>query len=151
MSDDKNLGDDLNDMMGDAKRGAREFADDAKRTAHNFSEDTKRESRGFENDVHKVMGDGKNIAMIAHLTIIGWIIALVMNSNPKNAFASFYIRQMLGLMIMAFIFSFIPIVGWFLNIGVFVLWIISLIGALNGELKLTPGVGAYFQDWFKSL
>lgn len=151
MDDDKNLGDDFDDVLGDAKRGAKEFGDDAKRTAHNFSEDAKRESREFENDVHKVMGDGKNIAMIAHLTLIGWIIALVMNSNSKNEFASFYIRQMLGLMIMAFILWFIPIVGWILNLGMLVLWVLSLMGALNGEKKLTPGVGVYFQDWFKSL
>lgn len=38
MSDDKNLGDDLDDMLGDAKKGAREFAEDTKRTAHEFSE-----------------------------------------------------------------------------------------------------------------
>ena len=151
MSNNDNLGNDLDDMLDDAKKDARNFADDTKRVAHNFSEEAKRESRDFGNDVNKVMADGKNIALIAHITLIGWIIAIVMNSNSKNEFASFYIRQMLGLMIIAFILSFIPFVGWILNIGMLVLWIISLMGALNGEKKLTPGVGAYFQDWFKSM
>lgn len=151
MSDNKNLSDDLDDMLGDAKRSAREFANETKKTAREFAEDTKRTANDFETDFNKVKSDGKNVAIIAHLTIIGWIVAIIMNSNPKNEFASFYIRQMLGLMICAFILSFIPVIGWILSLGIFILWIVSLIGALNGEEKLTPGIGQYFQDWFKSL
>lgn len=162
MSDNENLGNDLDDMLDDAKKSSNEFADDtrrtahnfnedAKRTAHNINEDAKRESRDFGNDVNKVMADGKNIALIAHITLIGWIVALVMNSNSKNEFGSFYIRQMLGLMIIALVLSFIPFVGWILNLGMLVLWILSLMGALSGEKKLTPIVGEYFQDWFKSM
>jgi uncharacterized membrane protein len=151
MSDDKNLGNDLDDMLDDAKKGANDFSEGAKRTANEFSEGARRGANAFENDVDKVMSDGKNIALIAHITLIGWIIALVMNNEKKNRFASFYIRQMLGLMICAFILSFIPMIGWFLNIGLLILWILSLVSALNGEEKLTPVVGAYFQDWFKSL
>ena len=140
MATERNFGDDLDDMLGDAKRGANKFADDTRRTANEF-----------EDDINKVKSDGKNVAIISHLTLIGWIIALVMNNNPKSEFASFYIRQMLGLMICSLILSFIPVVGWILSIILFVLWIISLIGALNGEMKLTPGIGHLFQDWFKSL
>lgn len=140
MSDNRNLGDDLDDMLDDAKKGANEFSEGAKRTANDF-----------ENQTNKNMNDGKNIALIAHITLIGWIVALVMNNNSKSEFASFYIRQMLGLMIIAFVLSFIPFVGWILNLGMLILWILSLIGAVNGEKKLTPGLGAYFQDWFKSL
>lgn len=151
MSDNENLGKDLDDMLDDANKNANEFADNTRRTTQNFSEDAKRESREIGHDANKVMVDGKNIAMIAHITLIGWIVALVMNNNSKNEFASFYIRQMLGLMICAFILSFIPFVGWILNLGMLVLWILSLIAALNNEKKLTPVLGAYFQDWFKSL
>lgn len=97
------------------------------------------------------LNDGKNIAIIAHITLIGWVIALVMNNNSKNEFASFYIRQMLGLMIVSFLLYFIPIIGWIINIAVMVLWLLSVIGAAGGEKKLTPVLGAYFQDWFKSL
>ena len=97
------------------------------------------------------LNDGKNIAIIAHITLIGWVIALVMNNNSKNEFASFYIRQMLGLMIISFLLYFIPIIGWIINIAVIVLWILSVIGAAGGEKKLTPVLGVYFQDWFKSL
>jgi len=95
--------------------------------------------------------DGKTKAIVAHLTWIGWIIALVLNSNEKDEFASFYIRQNLGLMLAGTILTFIPVVGWILAIVVFVFWIISLIASIQGEKKETPYLGAYFQDWFKML
>lgn len=94
--------------------------------------------------------DGKTKAIVAHLTLIGWIIALVLNSQQKDEFASFYIRQMLGLIILNFVWI-IPILGWIVGIVVLVLWILSIIGAASGEQKLTPVVGQYFQDWFKAL
>lgn len=144
MAENNNLGDDLKKTFDDttdhAKQKANEFTEGAKRTAHEF-----------ENDINQVSKDGKNIALIAHITLIGWIIAFVMNNNTKSDFASFYIRQLLGIGLCALVLNFIPFLGWILNLGVFVLWIMSLIGALNGEKKLTPVLGAYFQDWFKSL
>ncbi|WP_372752871.1 DUF4870 domain-containing protein [Mariniflexile sp.] len=97
------------------------------------------------------LSDGKNIAIIAHITLIGWIIAFVMNNNIKNEFASFYIRQMLGLMLAALVCSFVPVLGWILNLAMLALWIISFIGAFEGQKKLVPILGEYFQDWFKSL
>ncbi|WP_445734467.1 DUF4870 domain-containing protein [Mariniflexile sp.] len=133
MSDEKNINDNLND-------DANQFADHRQDPAPQFTENAK-----------PILYDGKNVAIIAHITLIGWIIALFMNNNTKNEFASFYIRQMLGLMIVAFILSFIPFVGWILNIIMLVLWIISLLGAFEGQKKLVPVLGEYFQDWFKSL
>ncbi|WP_233530597.1 DUF4870 domain-containing protein [Gelidibacter salicanalis] len=150
MANDQNLGDDLDDMLDDSQETEREFTDHTKQSANEFTEDAKRATRNLENDVNAIAKDGKNIALIAHLTLIGWIVALVMNNNTKSDFASFYIRQMLGLMLCAIVLSVIPLVGWILNLGLLVLWIMSLIGAVNGEKKLTPVVGDYFQDWFKS-
>jgi len=49
--------------------------------------------------------EGKTIAIIAYLTLIGFIIAIVMNSSKKSAFASFHIRQMLGLMLLSLLIS----------------------------------------------
>lgn len=94
--------------------------------------------------------DGKTKAIVAHITLIGWIIALVLNSQEKDEYASFYIRQMLGLLIISFL-GFIPLLGIIFGIAALVLWIISLIGAASGEMKPSPIVGQYFQDWFKAL
>ncbi|HKI88475.1 MAG TPA: hypothetical protein VKA38_05560 [Draconibacterium sp.] len=95
--------------------------------------------------------DGKTKAIVAHITIIGWIIALVVNSNEKDEIASYYIRQTLGIYLLGIVLSIIPvinIIGW---IVVFIFWLLSLIGAIQDEKKETPVVGKYFQDWFKSI
>ena len=148
MADDKNLSDDLDDMIGSAKEGAKKAAGKAEEFAH----DAKEAASDFANDAKEVLSDGKNVAIIAHITLIGWIIALVMNNGDKKSdFASFYIRQMLGLGLSLLLLGFIPLIGWILGLIIVILWVMSLIGALSGEMKLTPVLGEYFQDWFKSL
>lgn len=95
--------------------------------------------------------DGKAKAIVAHIFLLGWIIALVLNMNDKDELASFYIRQLLGIYIFSIVISIIPIIniiGW---IVVLVFWILSLIGSINGEKKETPWVGKYFQEWFKAI
>ena len=151
MANDQNLGDDLNNMLDDQQEPRREYTGNTQHTTNDFREEAKYTAPPLENDLDAAMKEGKNIALIAHLTLIGWIIAIVMNSNAKNEFASFYIRQVLGLGLCLLLLNFIPILGWILNIGIIVLWVISLIGAVGGEKKLTPILGVYFQDWFKSL
>lgn len=144
MAENTNFENDLNTSFDNT-------TDQAKQSANEFAERAKQTTQEFENDVNAVSKDGKNIALIAHLTLIGWIIAFVMNNNTKSEFGSFYIRQVLGLGLCGLVLSFIPVLGWIVSLGILVLWIMSLIGALNGEKKLTPGLGAHFQDWFKSL
>jgi uncharacterized membrane protein len=158
----KDLNDDLDDLLGEDKEptrksertfgdSAREFGDDAKRKTNEFSDDAKQSANEFSHDAKRALDNGKNIAIIAHITLIGWIIALVMNNEKKSEFASFYIRQVLGIMLLGFVCSFIPIIGWFAWIFVLVLWVMSLISALNGQKKPILLLGEQFQDWFKSL
>lgn len=95
--------------------------------------------------------DGKTKAIVAHITWVGWLIALIVNSSQRDEITSFYIRQLLGLYLFGLVITFVPvinIIGWIL---VLVFWILSLIGAVNGEMKETPIVGRYFQDWFKGM
>lgn len=113
----------------------------------NFEDGAYKETHKFSHDILK---DGKTIAIIAHMTIIGWIIAYFMNSKNKNAYASFYIRQALGVMLGILIFSFIPVIGWYIAMAFFVLWVISLVGSLSGELKHIPFFGNRFQGWFNT-
>ena len=108
---------------------------------------------------------GKTRAIIAHLTLIGWIIALVQNGSDKNSDASFYIRQMLGLLILMIgvqilstIFAFIPflgiiivLVGWLASLAIMGAWIYSLVSAINGKKEPTPFIGGLFQKWFATM
>jgi uncharacterized membrane protein/uncharacterized protein YjbJ (UPF0337 family) len=162
MSDDnKSLSDDLNDMLGDAKEGAKkaadkagEFAEDTKEKASEFAEEAKASAKEFAEDAKEVLSDGKNVAIIAHLWWIGWIIAIVMNNGNKTELGSFYIRQTIGLLVLSIInygvYFISPFLGAVTGVVVFVLWLMSLIGSLSGEKKPLPIIGDQFQDWFKS-
>ena len=43
---------------------------------------------------------GKTTAIVAYITIVGCLIAITMNIEPKNAFARFHIRQAFGIHIL---------------------------------------------------
>ena len=104
----------------------------------------------------------KTRAIVAHITLIGWIIALVQNSSDKQEHASFYIRQMLGIMIVGIgvqiigmFLIFIPVIGtliWGLALLVVLgAWIYSLVQSINGKKEPLPFVGQYFQQWFAGM
>lgn len=150
------LGEKASEKFDDAKEAASESYDDAKEAAGEFADDVKKEANEFKENVKDTFSpdnpdSGKTVAIIAHLTLVGWIIALIMNNGNKTEVGSFYIRQVLGIMLLGLVVSWIPIVnliGWIL---IAVLWVISLVGAFSGEQKKVFLVGDYFQDWFKSL
>ncbi|MDA9774637.1 hypothetical protein N9B82_06730 [Saprospiraceae bacterium] len=109
------------------------------------------------NTVAKAM-DGKTVALIAHLTWVGLLIAFIVNNDNSSSIGSFYIRQNIGLFLLAVVLgalSVIPILGWIIGaVGgllLLILWIMSLINALAGKEKPLPVVGNLFQDWFKGI
>jgi uncharacterized membrane protein len=104
------------------------------------------------------VNEGKTIAIIAYITIIGLIIAFVMNNDKKNTFASYHIKQSLGLALTGLalgMIGMVPILGWIINFfGLFVLlymWIMGLINAINGQEKAVPILGNKYLEWFKNL
>ncbi len=112
----------------------------------------------MENETKTTNTEGKNTAIIAYITIIGLIIAFVMNNDKKNTFASYHIRQSLGLALTAVALSvigIIPILGWLISFFgfffVLVLWIVGLINAINSKEKPLPVLGKKFEEWFKDI
>jgi len=93
----------------------------------------------------------KVVAIVSYLTLIGWIVALIINMNKKTDLGSFHIRQSLLIMIVGLVLSWIPIIGWLLAIVLFIFWIMGLVYAIQGQMKEVPIIGKYAQDWFKSL
>ncbi|HEY9170024.1 MAG TPA: hypothetical protein VIN72_11095 [Lutibacter sp.] len=109
-------------------------------------------------DNTSIIIEGKNIAIIAYITVIGLIIAFVMNNDKKEPFASYHIKQSLGLALTGLalgVIGMIPILGWIINIlGIFVLlymWIIGLMNAINGKESTVPFLGEKYKEWFKNL
>ncbi|WP_281542108.1 YtxH domain-containing protein [Maribacter aestuarii] len=163
----KDLGDKAEEAFDDAKEKTKEFTEDTKKKAKEFTEDTKKKANEFGDKAEEAAKDfkedvkqtfdpkspdsGKTVAILAHITIIGWIVAIIMNSQNKTEFGSYYIRQTLGIWIIAIILNFIPVVGCFASLICLVLIIISLVNAANDKMVPTVGVGHLFQDWFKSL
>ncbi|HRE78994.1 MAG TPA: hypothetical protein PLL09_14340 [Flavobacterium sp.] len=103
------------------------------------------------------MEQNKNAAIVAYLTIIGSVIAIFMNSENKSSFASFHIRQALGIFLTFFALGY-PIGyfdSWMISsafyIFFFILWIFGFMGALNNEEKKVPLLGDFYQNIFKSL
>lgn len=104
--------------------------------------------------------DDKTTGIVSYITLVGWIVALVAREN-KNDYTNFHLRQMFGIFLTgialyAVFFVLILILGVELasilysiaGIGVFVLWVIGIIGAFNNEKKLVPVLGEHFQKWF---
>lgn len=89
-------------------------------------------------------------ASIAHLFGIGWLAALGMYFFvEKTPLTRFYLRQVLGLMVLFVIAGLFPwFLGTALQLAVVALWIYSLVGAYQKQEISTPIIGKYFQEWF---
>lgn len=90
--------------------------------------------------------------LAAFLSIIGFVIALIVKKDDK--YVMFYAKQSLVVFIAgailgiaAKILLIFPIIGIIINaatgIFTFILWLVSWIYALSGEMKEVPVVGSY--------
>ena len=101
--------------------------------------------------------DGKTAAIVAYLTIVGTIIAYFMNNDSKNSFASFHIRQGLGIHITFYLLG--VIVSWFdswlistpFYIFIIILWGYGILAAIQGERNEVPLLGRQYQKWFSTI
>lgn len=107
--------------------------------------------------MNNVTENGKTAAIVAYLTIVGTIIAYFMNNDTKNSFASFHIRQALGIHITYFLLgAFVSIFdSWMVTyafwIFIIILWGYGLMTAIQGEQKEVPFLGNQFQKWFSTV
>lgn len=108
---------------------------------------------------------GKTAAIVAYFTIFGSILALFLNSDEnKHKFASFHIRQALGinilLILIGVIVSGLPqsvsdlqslMISSPLYLAYFILWIYGFVGAVSGKKNKVPLIGNLCQKTFKKL
>lgn len=81
--------------------------------------------------------DKKTTGIVAYLTWIGWLIALL--AGDKEG-AKFHVNQALVIMLFSLL-SVIPCVGWIWGIFMIVCWFIGFIAAINEEEKPIPLLG----------
>jgi len=98
--------------------------------------------------------EGKTAAAFSYITFVGLIIAYFMNHEVKNPFASFHIRQSLGLTLSYFLIMIplsmlnIPSASIGFLILFFVLWLYGIISAFQGNMRPIPFVGDFYQKVF---
>lgn len=112
----------------------------------------------MENNTQSNIVEGKSTATIAYITLIGLIIAFVQNGEKKNKFASYHIRQSLGLMCTGFVLALVnvmPFLGWIISIlgviGLMVLWFMGFMNAINGKEQPIPLLGNLYARWFANI
>jgi TM2 domain-containing membrane protein YozV len=158
MSDDnKNLGDDLNDMLGDAKDGAKkaadkvgekasELADDAKELASEAKEkasefageakNTAKEfSEGAKDAFNKASGDNKKI--------LAGILGIILGGLGVHKFILGYNKEggiLLGIWILGAILSCV-------GIGLLLIWIPGVIGLIEGIIYLTKSDEEFYNTY----
>ncbi|NMP17420.1 MULTISPECIES: hypothetical protein [unclassified Thalassotalea] len=101
------------------------------------------------NDMFKL--EGRTIAIISYLTIVGWVIALIFHGQNPSRFSAFHLRQSLGMFLTWVILSFIPVIGWALAIPLWILWGFGLYYACSNQLTFIPLLGKLFDDSLNSL
>lgn len=107
--------------------------------------------------MNNTIEQGKTAAITSYILGIGVFIAMSMNAEDKNKFASFHIRQglgltltfiSLGLIISNFDSLMISAPMW---ICISVLWGYGIFSAIKGETNPLPLVGKLYQKWFASI
>lgn len=81
--------------------------------------------------------------MLSYLGIL-IIVPLLSDDAKKSPYAKFHMNQGLVLFIAGVVIGFvvlIPIIGWIISIVLFVIWLMGLISAFQGEMKRVPILG----------
>jgi len=107
--------------------------------------------------------NGRVTAIVSYLSLLGWLIAYFALHVPnRTSLGSYHLRQTLLLMLCAaglqiasmiliFVMPFLALILWVVWIGLFVLWILGLIAAINGEEKPMPLIGGKAQEIFRTI
>ena len=126
------------------------------------------------NNQSHLSDDDKNVAIIAYLTLIGFIVALIQHSNNKTRLGAYHLRQVVGFMCTGIGFGiligvlalpmlgmgyrsiaqyavFIAIISFIISIVLSICVIISLVNAVNGKAKPAPIFGKLYEKWFGSM
>ncbi|WP_242130855.1 TM2 domain-containing protein [Aestuariivivens marinum] len=126
MSDDKNLRDDLNDMLGDAKEKANEFAKEAKESASEFAEGAK-----------ETFASGENKKILAG------VLGILFGGLGIHKFILGYNKEggiLLGATLIGILLSCV-------GIGILFVWIPGVIGFIEGIIYLTKSDSEFYNTY----
>lgn len=92
---------------------------------------------------------GKTMAAVSYITVIGLLIAFLVNNDKRNPFTAFHIGQsvrvyLLGFanyMLSFFLPSSLGLIHTILSLAVLVLAILGIVNAINGKMSPLPVIG----------
>ena len=104
-------------------------------------------------------------ATLSYFTLVGWAAAYFLHQRERTALGAYHLRQTIFLYILSLslfaidaVLEVNPVDGWFLYpvlVGVsttlFVLWLVGLVGALQGDIKPIPFIGKTAQEVFAGI
>lgn len=144
MSDEKNLSDDLNDMLGDAKEGAKKaadkaekFAGEAKEKAKEFAKEAKESASEFTESAKETFASGKNKKILAG------ILGILFGGLGIHKFILGYNKEggiLLGATLIGILLSCV-------GIGVLFVWIPGVIGFIEGIIYLTKSDAEFYNTY----
>ena len=82
--------------------------------------------------------DSNLMGALAYLWILSVVMLLVKKDDP---FVKFHARQGLILFLAGIVLSFIPVIGWILNLVILVFDIMGFVNAIGGKQVKLPLVG----------
>lgn len=106
--------------------------------------------------------NNKVLAMLAYVTIFGWLIAFLVKKEETDSLRRYHLKQGIGLFIVGFILNFVSYVlvvispslnflGGFVGIVVLIFSLIGIFNAYKEEKKPLPIFGEMFEDQFNFL
>lgn len=145
MSDDnKNLSDDLNDMLGDAKESAKkaadkagEFAEEAKEKAKEFAEEAKESASEFAESAKETFASGDNKKILAG------ILGILFGGLGVHKFIIGYNKEggiLLGATLVGILLSCV-------GIGILFVWIPGVVGFIEGIIYLTKSDEEFYNTY----
>lgn len=87
----------------------------------------------------------KCVALIGYFSLLGWVVAMIIYDKKHSDFASFHLRQSIGLIITGSMLLLIPLIGWVLNLGIIYLWALGFYSAMKEQEYKVPLLGDFYQ------
>ena len=153
MSDEnKNLSDDLDDMIGDAKESAKRAGEKISQKASELADDAKELGKEAKEKASEFAGEAKESAndfasgakeVINNKKVLTGILAILLGQLGVHKFILGYNKEggiLLGLWIVGAVLTCV-------GIGVLLLWALGLIGLIEGIIYLTKSDEEFYNTY----
>ncbi len=98
-----------------------------------------------------ISSNERTIAIIGYITVIGWVIAFILNYKENSKFVAFHLRHGLFLVLLTAFGSIVRSLSELIWVIVLVYMVIGIVYVAHNKKKELPFIGTLVQDWFKGI